>query len=382
MPNFSGKWTLQAQMQATGAGNWTGIVQNNLYAWGLNTAGQLGQNDVVNRSSPVQVGSLSTWSSITGNQGNSITAIKTDGTLWSWGQNTNGQLGQNDVVNRSSPVQVGALTTWLTLSDNTFYHTVAIKTDGTLWSWGDNGFGQLGQGDVVKRSSPVQVGAGTTWSKITGGYGKILAIKTDGTLWAWGRNIEGQTGQNNTIYRSSPVQIGSLTTWLTIAGGFDQNLAIKTDGTLWSWGGNNRGQLGQNIDYTITRSSPVQVGALTTWNKLSASYNTIATKTDNSLWSWGYNINGQLGLNDVNNRSSPVQIGSLTTWLNIASGGYNTLSIKTDGTLWSWGGSNYGQLGQNNQTDRSSPVQVGSLTTWSKISGGRFFSLATTSTTT
>ena len=351
-----------------------------LYSWGQNNQGQLGQNIAytINRSSPVQVGALTTWSNIACGDNHSV-ATKTDGTLWAWGYNGYGQLGNNTTLMRSSPVQVGALTTWSNIAcgDN---HSVATKTDGTLWAWGYNGYGQLGNNTTLMRSSPVQVGLLTTWSNIAGGTSFTLATKTDGTLWSWGGNIFGELGQNvaTTILRSSPVQVGLLTTWLNIASGNYHTVATKTDGTLWSWGNNQFGQLGQND--RVYRSSPVQVGALTTWLNVSAGIElSLATKTDGTLWSWGANGQGQLGQNDRINRSSPVQIGALTTWSNIAGSSAFTIATKTDGTLWAWGVNTQGQLGQNDTISRSSPVQVGSATTWLNIAAGSSFTLATSS---
>ena len=146
-------------------------------------------------------------------------------------------------------------------------------------------------------------------------------------LYSWGQNNYGQLGLGNTTYYSSPVQVGALTTWVGISCGSAHTLATKTDGTLWSWGRNNSGQLG--LGNTTNYSSPKQVGALTTWSKVANGIgeNTAAIKTDGTLWSWGYNAYGQLGLGDITNRSSPVQVGALTTWLAIACGKENTLAI-------------------------------------------------------
>jgi alpha-tubulin suppressor-like RCC1 family protein len=192
--------------------------------------------------------------------------------------------------------------------------TVARKTDGTLWSWGQNGSGQLGINiGNYDRSSPVQVGALTNWSKISAGTAHCLAVKTDGTLWAWGKNSNGELGINNTYYRSSPVQVGSLTDWLQVSGGNTHSLAVKTNGTLWAWGNGSQGMLGLNN--TIDRSSPVQVGVLTNWVNVSAgNSNSAAIKADGTLWTWGENGDGQLGQNNLTYRSSPVQVGALTAW--------------------------------------------------------------------
>ena len=150
--------------------------------------------------------------------------------LWLWGFNGYGLLGLGDVTNRSSPVQVGALTTWSKISCFSL-HTTATKTDGTLWSWGYNNAGQLGQGDITHRSSPVQVGALTTWSNIAGGDNHTTATRTDGTLWSWGYNANGQLGLGDGgagTNRSSPVQVGALTTWSKIAGAGHHNIAFTS----------------------------------------------------------------------------------------------------------------------------------------------------------
>jgi len=244
-----------------------------------------------------------------------------------------------------------------------------------LWSWGGNGLGQLGLEDILDRSSPEQVGALTNWSSIAaGGAYHTLATKTDGSLWSWGRNTEGQLGQEDIIHRSSPVQVGALTDWSSVAGGLYHTLATKTDGSLWSWGDNTNGELG--LEDILDRSSPEQVGALTNWSSAACGYyHTLAIKTDGSLWSWGDNLYGQLGLEDILDRSSPVQVGALTTWSSVACGAYHTLATKTDGTLWSWGYNNNGQLGQEDIIHRSSPVQVGALTGWGSVVGGAYQTL-------
>ena len=246
-----------------------------LYAWGGNAYGELGLGNTTYYSSPVQVGALTTWTKVSAGNQFSV-AIKNDGTMWSWGYNGQGQLGLGDTTERSSPVQIGALTTWASVSVGGNF-ALAIKTDGTLWSWGSNTtYGQLGLGDTTNRSSPVQVGALTTWAKVSMGFGNYsIAVKTDGTLWGWGKNNFAQLGLNNTTDYSSPVQVGALTNWSKIAAGNENVLAIKTDGTLWTWGYNNKGQLG--LGDTTDRSSPVQVGALTTWRKLP--YRMLGNKT-------------------------------------------------------------------------------------------------------
>lgn len=335
-----------------------------LWSWGNNSIGTLGLGNTTNYSSPKQIGSLTTWNSV--NCGNlHVLATKTDGTIWAWGQNNDGNLGQGNTTLRSSPVQIGALTDWSTNTAGGGGHSIAVKTDGTLWSWGYNNVGQLGVGNTTSYSSPKQVGALTTWYSVSCTFNSTLSIKTNGTLWSWGGNSQGQLGLNNTTEYSSPKQVGALTNWLKVASGRYHNIAIKTNGTLWAWGFNSQGQLGFNNSSNYY-SSPKQIGSLSTWSQIACGNRfSLAIKTDGTLWGWGQNSNGQLGLSDSTNRSSPVQIGALTNWLYIAAGSYHTISIKTDGTIWAWGYNDFGQLGNGTAISNSSPVQIGALTTWS-----------------
>ena len=191
-----------------------------LYAWGWNHYGQLGNSSTTNVSSPIQIGSLTDWAVVGGGSSASV-AIKSDGTLWTWGKNNQGQLGLGDTIGRSSPVQVGALNDWADVW-NDDEHTLAIKTDGTLWAWGRNLDGKLGLNTATTYySSPVQVGALTNWKKAVAGREHSVAIKTDGTLWTWGDNTIGQlgTGASSSTNYSSPVQVGTGTDWSDISGG-------------------------------------------------------------------------------------------------------------------------------------------------------------------
>jgi alpha-tubulin suppressor-like RCC1 family protein len=251
-----------------------------------------------------------------------------------------------------------------------------IFSEGNLWLWGENLGGQLGANDRTSRSSPIQtVAGGTNWKQVVGG---AAGIKTDGTLWMWGYNNYGQLGTNDTTPRSSPVQtVAGGTNWKQATQlGNSHAAAIKTDGTLWVWGLNTSGQLGVN-DIT-NRSSPVQtVAGGTNWKQVSCNLHTVAIKTDGTLWTWGRNTYGQLGTNDITDRSSPVQtVAGGTLWKQaivggVAASGQCVAAIKTDGTLWLWGSNANGQLGTNDITDRSSPVQtVAGGTNWKQVSAG------------
>jgi alpha-tubulin suppressor-like RCC1 family protein len=357
-------------------------IGDTLWSWGYNNNGQLGVNDTTFRSTPVTtlLGG-NNWKSIAGGGVHTV-ALKTDGTLWTWGYNNFGPLGVNDTTHRSTPVTtlLGG-NNWKSIAGGGF-HTIALKTDGTLWSWGRNTYGALGVNDTTHRSTPVTtLLGGTNWKSIAGGYYHTVALKTDGTLWTWGYNNNGQLGVNDTTTRSTPVTtlLGG-TNWKSIAGGLYYTVALKTDGTLWTWGSNNFGPLGVND--TTFRSTPVTtlLGG-NNWKSIDCgSYHTIALKTDGTLWSWGLNTSVQLGVNDTTNRSTPVTtlLGG-NNWKSIAGGGVHTVALKTDGTLWSWGYNGNGQLGVNDTTYRSTPVTtlLGG-NNWKSIAGGSYYTVALT----
>ena len=353
-----------------------------LWGMGSNYYGILGQNNTTDQSSPVQVGTESTWSQVQGGAFDSVGGVKTDGTLWMWGRNFAGKLGLNKFSlpwpsapdSRSSPAQVGTDTTWSTVS--TFEAgTFALKTNGTLWGWGGEGMWGSPQGTPAgARSSPTQVTGtpSTTWAvgkgKIATWTNTFAAISSSGELYTWGRNYAGNLGQNEAEAQNysdpNPHRVGTDTTWDIVGGvdeqGYKNPLALKTDGTLWAWGGGGDGQLGQN-DRT-PRSSPVQVGTETTWTgKFTGKANNnchAAIKTDGSLWVWGGQNSGELGLNQADTHiSSPTQVGTESTWATIGQD-HAVIAVKTDGTLWTWGSGGYGADGQNNLTSYSSPTQV------------------------
>lgn len=370
----------------------TAAFGRSIWSFGINTHGQLGQQDTVPRSSPIRIGLLSDWKQVSGNGAlaqfgepgygspawNHFGVIKTNGALWVWGSNNAGRLGLNDsLVGRSSPIQVGTTTDWKNIQ-TAAYSCLAIKKNNTLWAWGRNARGQLGDNSTLNRSSPVQVGTSGVW-KTTTGWEASAAITLSGTLWTWGRNQRGQLGANTTVNRSSPAQVGTGSDWKDIVINGDHIVALKTDNTLWTWGLNFSGRLGLND--TLNRSSPVQVGTLRDWYKLGsiAIGGPIIIKSNGSLWVWGSNATGSsgaLGLNDSIARSSPVQLGTLNDWKDVAGGYGHCLAIKTDGSLWGWGIGTNGRLGLSNTINRSSPVRIGSLSNWKSISAAWSSSLA------
>ena len=346
------------------------FAQGGLWLTGRNFYGQLGNNNTTRVSSPIQtVSGGINWKQITVTDAFSA-ATKTDGTLWLWGRNNyGGQLGNNSTTNVSSPIQtVSGGTNWLLISI-TGYNSSAIKTDGTLWTWGINTYGGLGDNTVASKSSPIQtISGGNNWKQVAIGGESATAIKTDGTLWLWGFNSYGQLGNNSTTNVSSPIQtVSGGTNWKQVSAGNRNVAAIKTDGTLWIWGDNSFGGLGNNTGGAGTnKSSPIQtVSGGTNWKQVSVGGNATvvgAIKTDGTLWLWGAAESGQLGNNSVSPTkiSSPIQtVSGGTNWKQVSCANNNAAAIKTDGTLWAWGYNGVqGQLGDNTTVSKSSPVQT------------------------
>jgi alpha-tubulin suppressor-like RCC1 family protein len=300
---------------------------------------------------PIKLGS-DTWIAASAGASHTL-AIRSDGTLFTWGNNSSGQLGQGNTTYLSSPVQVGT-SSWTAVSAGDA-HSMAIRSDGGLFTWGNNGSGRLGDGTATSRSSPVQIGT-SSWTAISAGGTHSLALRSDGSLFAWGINTSGQLGQGNTTVRSSPVQIGT-DSWTAIAAGGSHNVAIRSDGALFAWGNNGTGRLGDGT--TTSRSSPVQVGA-DSWTLVTAGNQHTAGITKNSiLYAWGRNNYGQLGLNDLVDTSSPAQVGT-GSWTAVEAGTWHTVGVRSTGALYAWGYNYDGQLGDGTVDTRSSPVQIGS----------------------
>jgi alpha-tubulin suppressor-like RCC1 family protein len=305
---------------------------------------------------------------------NLIPGVKTPA-LWAWGDNYFGQLGDGTAASRNSPVQNLTPTAWKSVQmSSPGYSSAAqsvggIKTDGTLWMWGYNQGDRLGTGSAANAlSSPTQtVTGGTNWKQLSLTYGVSYALKTDGTMWAWSTNY------------GTPGQVWSPDTdwnYVSQSPGFPnpQHIAgIRKDGTLWLWGTNNNGQLGDNT--STGRGSPVQTVLGGTWLKVQCgALYTVAIRSDGTLWCWGANTYGQLGDNTTVKKSSPIQIiASGSKWSDIAVNFFHTMCVNSDGTLWGFGGNGSGLLGDGTSVSRSSPVQtVAGGSSWKSVSCGYY----------
>jgi alpha-tubulin suppressor-like RCC1 family protein len=287
-------------------------------------------------------------------------AIQEDGTLWSWGRNNLGSLGDGTNFHRYTPFQISTQTDWSQISVSQNHFSFAIKTNGTLWGWGNNTQGYLGNGTVSGTNIPVQIGTGL-WKNIACGMSMAIGIKTDGTLWGWGYNYQGELGTGNTNNTLIPILISSAN-WKMAASRMSSTFAIKEDGTLWAWGENTYGQLGYG---TLNASySPLQVGADNDWKTVVCGVNyTMAIKNNGTLWAWGRNFLGALGDGTYVDKLAPVQIGT-DLWENIAPGEQGaSIGIKTDHTLWGWGYNGYGQL-TSIGSGTNIPTQIGTDDNW------------------
>jgi alpha-tubulin suppressor-like RCC1 family protein len=296
-----------------------------------------------------------------------------DGTLWTWGNNSSGQLGDGTTTHKNTPAQIGLSNTWVTVAAGS-EHSLALKADGSLWAWGRNSDGQLGDGTVTSRTTPVQIGTDTKWVSIAAGSSHSIGLKSDGSLWAWGRNSSGQVGDGTATKRTSPAHIGTGSNWLSIATGSDHTMGLRSDGSIWAWGGNAFGQLGDGT--TTNRTTPVQIGSDTKWVSIACGgIHTFGLKSDGTLWAWGSNFGGQLGDGSTINKTSPVQVGIDNKWVSVAPGSGHSLGLKSDGTLWGWGKNLNGELGNGTGTNTTSPIQIGSDNKWVSLSAGFIHSL-------
>lgn len=386
-----------------------------LWSWGTNLRGELGRSTTASSDpTPAPIGSG--YAGLASGFQHTV-AIKSDGTVWTWGFNSKGNLGDGTTQTGTVPKQVAAgfaaiaagydtsaglradQSLWLwgnndsgqllsvlptqyvaptrMLLDFAFIDTsrdvgfpefhsqsFGIRSDGTLWAWGDNQFGQLGDGTTTMRPSPVQIATG--FAHVAAGAHHTLAVKTDGSLWGWGSNGSGQLGTGNQTRSLVPVRIGEG--YATVGARLFGSVGLKRDGTVWTWGSGSMGPLGDGV--TASRNVPGIVPALTGVTAIAvAGAKTLALKADGTLWAWGDNSNGQVGDGTFTNRSTPVRVTGLSQVTAIAASLYASFALTADGSLWAWGGSVYdGVLG--NGTAQLSPIprQIG--TGFVRIAGG------------
>lgn len=373
VPNLTGVTALAAGRYHSLAVTASGGVQ----AWGRNDYGQLG-NWITGGAPlgvPFSVSGLSGVKSVAGGGFHSV-AIKTDGTVWTWGRNSEGQLGDGTRKDRNTAAPLSGVAGAVAVASG-YTHCLVLMSDGRMVGWGDNGAGQLGNGRTPHHSIPVAVSGLTGVTAVAAGANHSLTLKSDGTLWAWGDNTYGQLGDGTTADRTLPTQVSALTEVSAVSAGRVHNLAVKGDGTVWAWGYNNAGRLGDGT--TFTRSKPVQVNGLTGVVAVSAGHShSLALKSDGTVMAWGDNTSGQLGDGTTTSRGTPAPVSGLSGVVAVVAsiGSPHSLALKSDGTVWGWGDNTIGQLGDGTATDRTLPVQVKGLTAVTAVGAGTAVSWA------
>ena len=347
-----------------------------LYSWGYNSYGQLGDGTTGNNSSansknyPLRIAPGDDWTQISCGIETSF-AIRSDGKLFTWGNNNRGQLGiSTSTFSRTLPAQLGT-DSWISVKA-CGESVKAIRSDGKLFAWGLNSQGQLGDGTYLNKSTPTQIGT-DNWTAIADGADfaeHSVAIRSDGKLFAWGRNFNGQLGDGTNTDNITLTQIGT-NNWTAASTGTFFTLAIRSDGKLFAWGNNSMGELGDGTN--TNRNIPTQIGTAN-WTAISCGQShSLAIRSDGKLFAWGLNSQGQLGDGTNTNKNTPTQIGT-DNWTAVAGGRYHSLAVRSDGKLFAWGNNSAGQLGDGTNTSRNTPTQIG-VQDWIGISAGQYFSL-------
>jgi alpha-tubulin suppressor-like RCC1 family protein len=349
-----------------------------VWGWGWNGYGQLGINSTINRSTPVSIlGNKKTFCQI--NAGNNHTiGIDKNGQVWGWGYNRFGQIGNNTTVSKRTPVSIlGNKKTFCQIASG-IYHSIGIDKNGQVWGWGYNGQGRLGDNSTTSRLTPVSIlGVKKTFCQITAGYSYTIGIDKTGLVWGWGYNNKGQLGDNSTTDKYTPVSIlGVKKTFCQINAGAYHTLGIDKTGQVWGWGWNGSGQL-SNLN--SQKCTPISIlGNKKTFCQINAGNNhTIGIDKNGLIWGWGYNGMGQLGDNSTTQRNTPVSIlGNIKTFCQISAGHYHTIGIDKTGQIWSWGFNPFGNLGDNSTTQRNTPVSIlGNKKTFCQITAGSQYTL-------
>jgi alpha-tubulin suppressor-like RCC1 family protein len=354
-----------AYSQKIANGGWHTLVvceDSTVKAFGENASGQLGNNSTDDSNVPVTAIGLNGVIAVSAGgdqlEAHSM-ALKNDGTVWTWGSNLYGALGNGlsgTQNNSSTPIQVLVINNVKAISAGG-WHSVALKQDGTVWTWGWNDDGQIGDGSNTNKTIPTQVPNLNNVVQIAAGSYHNLALKNDGTVWAWGDNLYGQLGDGSNSDKNTPVQVLGLNNVVQIASGRFFSMAVKSDGTLWAWGQNLYGQLGDNT--TNDKNTPIQVQGIDNVSTLIAcgAFHTIAIKNDGTVWTWGRNTYGNLGNNTVNNSSIPIQLTDVSNVQGVAAGTNFTTLFKNDGTFWGCGRNASGQLGDGTFLQRNTFIQ-------------------------
>jgi alpha-tubulin suppressor-like RCC1 family protein len=332
-----------------------------VFCWGAGTQGQLGTGDTSNRSAPAPAQTTATFATIEVGDVHACAIATAAAGISCWGGDAYGQLGVGDFTGRLVPSLVALPRAARALAAG-YEFTCAVLFDDSLWCWGQNDEGQLGQGDqpgAPSASVPLPTGAGAKWGAVAAGQGHACGIQASGSLLCWGRNSDGELGigPGAPIQVRTPTRVGSDESWASLDLGQDATCAVKNDGTLWCWGADTFGKLGIAVDPNAAPPRflvPMQVGSDADWAEVSVDvFHTCAVKQGGTLWCWGRNAEGQLGVGDITDRATPTQVGSASDWSSVSVGRFHTCAEETDHTVRCTGENVAGQLGTGDTARRN-----------------------------
>jgi len=371
---------LAAAAPAQARVSWIVLQPHAVASWGINNTGQLGDGTTTSRSLSGDIGAGNDVVQVATGYGSPSghgLALRSDGTVWTWGANGFGQLGDGTMDSRNAPAQVPGLTGVIQVAGGC-NHSLALRSDGTVWAWGGNAAGQLGRGTTSDHeATPAEVTGLAGVTKISAGCGFSLALRSDGTVSAWGYDNVGQLGNGSVASSALPVKVAGLSHVTRISAGWDSSIATATNGisvvtSVWTWGANDYGQLGDGT--LASHTTPERVTGLPVYIAgVAAGAKTAAVLgADGSVWAWGTDTSGQLGnapaSTPVTRPVNTIGVGSGIT--QISAGLISMVALKSNGTVLAWGDNSWGELGNGTTTSAAGPVQVTGLTGATQVAAG------------
>ncbi len=344
---------------ATTSASVAGLQEGISYTFAVVATNEVGNSDPSAPSGAVTVAERTgaTTTPVAAGRQHSLVVME-DGTVFAWGRNTAGQLGDGTTTDNIEGARVAELSDVMAVAAGED-HSLAVLDDGSVWGWGDNGDGEIGSfAATPQEAAAVQVPKVREASAVAAGADHSLALAADGTVWTWGDNDNGQLGNASSADSSTPAQVEGLPAVSAIAAGDDFSLALSADGTVWAWGDNSAGQLGDATG--VDSSTPRQLVGMAGMTALATgSRHALAERDDGTVWAWGDNTSGQLGNGSTGPaQSTPVQVVGLSYPMALAGGGAHSVAVGSDGATWGWGSNVEYQLGNNSNVSSSTPVRV------------------------
>ena len=358
-PTSSSSPTRAPAVQVSAGAGWSFARLENDTVWGWGSPLMLGDGIYGHRFDPHQcVSRFDDVIAVSGGDYASSIVLRADGTAWSFGSNGDGELGDGTTTSRYDPVQVVGLTDVVAVSMGDRF-SLALRADGTVWAWGDNDYGQLGDGTTIERHTPVQVSGLTDVTAISAGYFHSLAVRKDGSVWAWGSNDAGQLGDGTTWDRSTPTIVGGLPAASTVAAGEDHSMALTAGGDVWAWGANYDGQIGDG-SHPRQQLTAVKVPRLAGVTAIAAGFRfSMAVVGDGTAKAWGSNQDSTLGIGvSGGHRYRPARVKRLHDVVSLSAGYEHSMAAETDGSVWTWGKNSTRQIGVPDAGEYNKPIMV------------------------